>query len=97
MRTAKVERSRPDLPHLRASNMKTRPRRRAPGNVTPSALVRIDLAKQRLFSRLVGERKVCAFKLANETGLKPTAVREELKRLGWKRSTAKDSLEWFLP
>lgn len=77
--------------------MKTRPRRRAPGNVTPSALVRIDLAKQRLFAAIGSERRVCAFKLATASGLRPTAVREELKRLGWKRSTGKDSLDWFLP
>lgn len=76
--------------------MKTRPRRRAPGNVTPAYLVRIDLKKQRLFAALEGKRTVNIVDIANEAGATSYLVREVLKRLGWKKSTKYDGT-WFLP
>jgi hypothetical protein len=77
--------------------MKTRPRRRAPGNVTPSYLVRIDLKKQAIFAAVNGKRTVNPFVVATEAGTSPAAVRAELKRLGWKQTTKPNSLDWFLP
>lgn len=77
--------------------MKTRPRRRDIGNVTPSALVRFDMAKQKLFVAIAGKRKVNSIELARVVDLSEGHIEKQLKRLGWKRSTGDVCGAWFLP